>query len=292
MPLGIFYLIHDEIKGPKIKCSYFSSPITLPKEFISKLYMSHAGFESSHLIEIKFDRYKSVSCFTGNLDRRSQKEGILGVIFEDSEPYSNLDLFLMRNINLASNKQDNETIKNLFLNELQRYYELVNILDTVEIKEIPEIFIITGTNEYKSCPLKIGERNVSNSEMVEIYKKIVENQMIPHHFYFKLNIIQFKNAYLVFKTDRTIENFNEIISTIKIYLENSFFYSLEILILFLFPSIVRILPHTPQLTKKYVDKNQSILQYLQKSEDYANEFNNLVSYLIEGDIYISPLSTI
>ncbi|MFW9875378.1 MAG: hypothetical protein ACFFG0_19910 [Candidatus Thorarchaeota archaeon] len=289
MPLGIFYLIHDEIKGPEIKCSYFSSPITLPQEFISKLYMSHAGFESSNLIEIKFDRYKSVSCFTGNLDRRSQKEGILGVIFEENELSSNLDLFLLRNIKLASNKQDNQTMEDIFSNKFIKYHELVNVLDKVEIEEIPEIFIITGNNEYKSCLLKIGEINVSNSEMAELYKKILENQTIQQYFYIPLNIEQFNNVYLIFKMNKSIQNFNDLISPIKICLENSFYYSLEILFLFMFPSIVRIVPNTPKLIKKYIDKNQSILQHLQKSENYGYEFYNLISHLINGDIYISPL---
>ena len=290
MPKGIFFLNHDEIKGPEVKCSYFTSPIPLHQEFISKLYMSHAGFESSNLIEIKFDQYKSVSCFTGNLDRRSQKEGILGVIFEENEIYNNLDLFLMRNINLASNKQDNQTIKDIFTNKLLNYLELVNLLDKVEIESILEIFILTGDNEYKSCLLKMGEKKVSNSEMIDIYKKILENQIIPQYFYIKLDIETFDNSYLIFKTNRSIQNFNNILSTIKLYLENSFYYSLEILILFMFPSIVRIVPYTPKIAKKYTDKQESILKNLQNSENYSQEFNNLISDLMKGDIYISPLS--
>ena len=61
MPRGMFFLIHDEIKGPEIKCSYYSSPITIPQEFISKLYMTHAGFESSSHIDIKFGQYRIVN---------------------------------------------------------------------------------------------------------------------------------------------------------------------------------------------------------------------------------------
>ncbi|MHA2184826.1 MAG: hypothetical protein ACXAAI_07475, partial [Promethearchaeota archaeon] len=71
MPRGLFLLIHDEIRGPEIKCSYYKNPVNLNNEFISKLYMSHAGFDSSSHIEIKFENYRSVSCFTGNLDRRT-----------------------------------------------------------------------------------------------------------------------------------------------------------------------------------------------------------------------------
>ena len=37
MPIGIFLVVHDEIKGPQMKTSYFETPIDLPQEFISKL---------------------------------------------------------------------------------------------------------------------------------------------------------------------------------------------------------------------------------------------------------------
>lgn len=289
MPKGIFFLIHDEIRGPEIKCSYFTSPITLPQQFISKLYMTHAGFESSHLIEIKFDRYKSVSCFTGNLDRRSQKEGILGVIFEENEEYSNLDLFLVRNLNDASNNQDNKIMEEIFVNRLLSYLELLKILKTVEIEDIPEIFIMTGDSEYKSCLLKLGDENVSNAEMTEIYKKTIEKQKISQYYYTKLDVKNLNNIFLTFKTSKPIQDFDKIISTISPYAERFFYYSLEILILFLFPSIVRIVPHTPKIAKKYVDKQESILKNLQNSENYSQKFNNLISDLIKGDIYISPL---
>jgi len=57
MPRGMFLLIHDEIRGPEIKCSFYTNPVNLNKEFISKLYMSHASFDSSSHIEIKFENY-------------------------------------------------------------------------------------------------------------------------------------------------------------------------------------------------------------------------------------------
>lgn len=289
MPKGIFFLIHDEIKGPEIKCSYFTGPMTLPQEFISKLYMSHAGFESSSLIEIKYDRYKSVSCYTGNLDRRSQKEGILGIIFEENEEYSNLDLFLRRNLFEASNKQDDQTMEEIFSYKLLSFLQVVSIFERVEIEDIPEIFILTGNEEFKSCLLKIGEGKVTTSEMAEIYKIITEKQVIAQYRYVKLNSELLNNAYLILKLTKPLQEIDKIISTIKPYIDNFFYYSLEILALFFIPSLIRIVPFKPKLAKKYFDKFKSILQNLQKSENYGHEFNNIVSYLIKGDIYLSPI---
>jgi len=289
MPKGIFFLIHDEIKGPEIKCSYFNGQMSLPQEFISKLYMSHAGFESSSLIEIKYDRYKSVSCYTGNLDRRSQKEGILGIIFEENEDYSNLDLFLRRNLFEASNKQDDQTMEEIFSYRLLSFLKIVSIFENVEIEDIPEIFILTGNEEFKSCLLKIGEGKVTTSEMTEIYNNITEKQVIAQYSYVKLNSELLNNAYLILKLTKPLQEIDKIISTIKPYIDNFFYYSLEILALFLIPSLIRIVPFKPKLAKKYFDKFKSILQNLQKSENYGHEFNNIVSYLIKGDIYLSPI---
>lgn len=289
MPKGIFFLIHDDIKGPEIKCSYFTGPMTLPQEFISKLYMSHAGFESSSLIEIKYDRYKSVSCYTGNLDRRSQKEGILGIIFEENEEYSNLDLFLRRNLFEASNKQDDQTMEEIFSYRLLSFLQIVSIFERVEIEDIPEIFILTGNEEFKSCLLKIGEGKVTTSEMTEIYKNITEKQVMAQYRYVKLKSELLNNVYLILKLTKPLQEIDKIISTIKPYIDNFFYYSLEILALFLIPSLIRIVPFKPKLAKKYFDKFKSILQNLQKSENYGHEFNNIVSYLIKGDIYLSPI---
>jgi hypothetical protein len=289
MPKGIFFLIHDEIKGPEIKCSYFTSQLNLTKEFVSKLYMSHAGLESSRIIEIKFDHYKSISSFTGSLDRRSQKEGILGVILEENEVYSNLDLFLMRNLEYVSNNQNDQVMEDIYTHKLLNFLELLKILEKVEVDEIPEIYIMSGEHEYNSCILKIGDSKVSNTELAEIFKKAIEKEDIPQYYYLKLNVEQFKNIFLVFKINKENQEINKIISIIAPYIERFFYYSLELMFLFLFPSIVGIVPYTPKLAKKYKDKNESILKNLQISNNYKQEFENLISALIEGDIYISPL---
>ena len=128
MPKGVFLLIHDEIKGPQLKSSYYTSPISIPQEFISKLYMSHAGFKSSSHLEFKIGSYRSISCFTGNIDRRTQREGILGIVFESGENLDNLDIFLQRSLYQAIQKPDNETMENIFSEKLENYLELLDFL--------------------------------------------------------------------------------------------------------------------------------------------------------------------
>ncbi|MFX0008641.1 MAG: hypothetical protein ACFFA7_17700 [Promethearchaeota archaeon] len=288
MPQGIFLLIHDEIRGPEIKCSYYINPVNLNKEFISKLYMSHAGFDSSSHIEIKFENYRSVSCFTGNLDRRSQKEGILGILFEENEEFDNLDLFLQRNLYYAIDNPSNETMQYIFSNNLLNYLKLNDLFQKVEIENIPELYIINGNSEYKYSLLKIGESSISIKEMSDLYQKIINKQMISDYHHEKLNLGGVTNTFLVLKSDVHTETIRKLIPIIKTYLEKYYYYSLEILTLLLLPSIIKIVPAKAEYLKKYSDKPKSFLQSLQKSENYQEQFNKVISDLIEGNIYISP----
>ncbi|MFX0003935.1 MAG: hypothetical protein ACFE9C_10060 [Candidatus Hodarchaeota archaeon] len=288
MPQGMFLLVHDEIMGPEIKCSFYTNPINLSKEFISKLYMSHAGFDSSSHIDIKFENYRSISCFTGNLDRRSQKEGILGIIFDENEEFDNLDLFLQRNLFEVINNPSNEKLQEIFTKKLLNYLALNSLFDKVEIEGIPEIYIINGNEQYKSCLLKVGVKNVSISKMADIYKKILNNQAISQYHYAKLNLESDFDTYLVLKINESIKTLEKIISTITSYLEKYNYYSLEILALLLLPSIIKIVPLNQVISKKGIDKSNTFLQNLQKSRDYNKEFNNTISQLLEGVVYIAP----
>jgi hypothetical protein len=289
MPEGIFLLIHDEIRGPEIKCSFYRTQLNLNNEFISKLYMSHAGFDSSSHIEIKFENYRSVSCFTGNLDRRTQKEGILGIIFEENEEFGNLDLFLQRNLYHAIDNPNDQTMQSIFSNKLLHYLELNNLFQKIEIEGIPELYLINGNSEYKFNLLKIGESSISIQEMTELYQKSMNKQTIPHYHYEKLNLGEANNTLLVLKSDEPIKTIKMLITTIKTYLEKFYYYSLEILALLLLPSVIKVVPAKTEFSKTYSDKAKTLLQNLQKSNNYQEDFDTLISDLIEGNIYISPL---
>lgn len=284
----MFLLIHDEIRGPEIKCSFYTNPVSLNKEFISKLYMSHAGFDSSSHIEIKFENYRSVSCFTGNLDRRSQKEGILGIVFEENEEFSNLDLFLQRNLYYIINNPNDETVQEVFSKQLLNYLELTKLFKKVEIEGIPELYLINGNSEYKYNLLKIGESSISIPEMTSLYKKIINKQIIPSYHYERLNLEETNNTFLVLKSEEPVKTIKMLISTLKYYLEKFYYYSLEILTLLLLPSVIKIVPLKTGISKNYSNKTKSFIQNLQKSNNYREEFNKVITNVIEGNIYISP----
>jgi hypothetical protein len=289
MPRGMFFVIHDEIMGPQVKCSYYNKPVKLSKEFISKLYMSHAGFESSSHIEIKFENFRSVSCFTGNLDRRSQREGIFGIIFEEGEEYNNLDLFLHRNLYKVIENPSNELLETIFSQKLLKYLELTTLFQKVELEGIQEIVILTGNEEYKSTLLKVIDNdNLSVLEIAELYKKIKNNQKIAHYQYVKLNVNSKNHVFLVLKGNSDNKIIDRIIQTIKPYLEKSLDYGLEIIILSLMPSVVRISPFIQSISKDKEGKYKTVLQSLQQSKNYHDSFNKTISDLIKGDIYIMP----
>ncbi|MFW9940732.1 MAG: hypothetical protein ACFFFT_06810 [Candidatus Thorarchaeota archaeon] len=288
MPRGIFLLIHDEIRGPEIKCSYYTNPVNLSKEFISKLYMSHAGFDSSSHIEIKFENYRSVSCFTGNLDRRSQREGILGIIFEENEEFSNLDLFLQRNLYYIIDNPNDKTIQEVFSNQLLNFLELTKLFKKVEIEGIQELYLINGNSEYKYNLLRVGESSISVPEMTALYKKIVDIQKIPSYYYEKLNLEETGNTFLVLKSEEPDKTIKRLILTLQYYLERFYYYSLELLTLLLLPSVIKIVPVKLQISKNYSNKTKTFIQNLQKSSNYRDEFNKVITNLIEGNIYIAP----
>jgi hypothetical protein len=287
MPKGIFLLFHDDLRGPQIKSSYYTSLITLPQEFISKLYMSHAGFKSSSHIEIKLSRYRSISCFTGNLDRRTQKEGILGILFEEGENFDNLDLFLQRNLYRAINKPDNEMMEHIFSDKLKNYLNLINFLEKVEIEDVQDLFIITGGEVFKSCLLRIGEKQVSNSEMIAVYHKIMNAEETPLYYHVKLELEAKDKTFLIIKATKPNSDLERILQALKPYLEKFYYYSLEILTLFLFPSLIKLRSSKSGMTKEIVDEKKPVLQNLKNAENYNKEFNQYILKVIQGSVYIS-----
>ncbi|MFX0024358.1 MAG: hypothetical protein ACFE9S_18715 [Candidatus Hermodarchaeota archaeon] len=288
MPEGIFLLIHDEICGPEIKCAYYENQVNLNNEFISKLYMSHAGFDSSSHIEIKFENYRSVSCFTGNLDRRTQKEGILGIIFEENEEYDNLDLFLQRNLYHVIDNPNEKTMQSIFSNKLLNYLKLNDLFQKTEIENVPELYLVNGNSKYKYNLLKIGLSSISITEMTKLYQKFFKKQIIPPYYYEELNLGNTNKTFLVLKSEEPQKTIKILITTIKSYLEKFYYYSLEILALLLLPSVIKIVPAKSEFPKKYSAEDKSLLQSLQKSNNYQEDFNTIISNLIKGNVYISP----
>ncbi|MEJ2293628.1 MAG: hypothetical protein P8Y23_02555, partial [Candidatus Lokiarchaeota archaeon] len=194
-----------------------------------------------------------------------------------------------RNLIYALGDPNNQTMKDIFSNKLLEYLELNRIMEKVEIENIKEIFILQGNDKFKSCPLKLGEMLVSNSEMIDIYRKIIEKQEIPQYHYCTLDIRGKDNFFVIFKVQKSNSDIDGILLSIKPYLEKYHFYSLEILALFLLPSVLGITSINPKLSKIYPDNRMSILHKLKKSNNYAKEFNDIISYLIKGEILLCSL---
>ena len=289
MPRGIFFLTHDEIKGPIIKASYFKTPFELPQEFIQKLYMSHSGFESASYLEMKFNHHRVVSFFTGHLARRSKSESIIGVVFDDNEKVDNLELFMKRTLETGLTERTNQTMKEIFSKNLLKFLYLNQFFDLFEIENISEILIIKGKKEFESCLLNIGDKKISNTEIGAIYLKMLESEEIPKIKYMRLKINTEDNIFLVFKLARSSKSFEKIMDVLASYLENFFEYALELMALFLLPNMIKVNPLKSQLYKRYPD-DQTLIQILRNSKDYDEEFNNILSSIVKNDLFIAPLA--
>jgi len=176
----------------------------------------------------------------------------------------------------------------IFSDKLKNYLKLIDFLEKVEVEDILDLFIITGGNAYKSCLLKIGEKQVSNSEMIDIFQKMLKAQEIPFFYNVRLDLEGNDNTFLIIKTARSNPNMNKILKSLKPYLEKFYFYSLEILTLFLFPSLIKMKPSKSSMTKEIIDEEISVLKNLKNSKNYSKEFNSYISKLIKGSFYISP----
>ncbi|MFX0075570.1 MAG: hypothetical protein ACFE96_09020, partial [Candidatus Hermodarchaeota archaeon] len=146
----------------------------------------------------------------------------------------------------------------------------------------------TGGKVFKSCLLRIGDRRVLNSEMIEIYNKIINEQEVPLYHHVKLDLGGKDKTFLIIKTLKPNSKIDKILNSLKPYIEKFYFYSLEILILFLFPSLIKLKTSKSGITKEIVDEKKSVLQNLKNSKNYYKEFNHFVSRVIQGSLYITP----
>ena len=287
MPNGIFLLVHDEIRGPQIKATYYTTPVDLSQEFISKLYMSHASFEKTSMIEIKFGNNKIISYFTGHVARAMQKEGILGIVFREDEKVENLELFLKRNLDYCMSNQDEKTLKEVFTKKLHNYLKINEAFDKVEIENIPEIFIATGIFKLQSILLKVGEKNINYLEFDSIFQQIVNKEPVSKFQFQKLNLENGENAYLIMKATDSDSRIERIISLLKPYVEKYYTYTLEILALFFLPHIILVKSIEGDWKKEALYKDRTILDKLEQSENYIKEFENYIRFFIDGKIEIS-----
>ena len=156
MPLGMFLVTHHEILGPEISQSYFTKQINLTPEFVSQLYMSHAGLGNKFNLEMKFNQYKVISIFTGDMDRKTNSEGILGIVLEDHENSENLELFLKRALLDILLNPLNDKVKQIYSQKLNNYLNLIKIFEKIKIEAISEIFLVVGDDKFKNCYLKLS----------------------------------------------------------------------------------------------------------------------------------------
>jgi hypothetical protein len=292
MPRGIFLLGYNETKIPEIKCFYYKVPLNLPSDLIFKLYtLINASFNASSLLEMKYDHYRIIACFSGQNTPEPCDEGVLGIILEEHEIIENLELFLRRNLSYSILHPTDPAMEEIFKIRLLNFINLNNIFTTrFEIENIPEILIINGDTEYKSNLLRIGEMQVSNTELEAIYKKMINNQEVSQFSYCKLDLSAPNITYLLMKYEKYNPNIDKILSIMKPYIERYFYYSLEIIALFLLAPVLTLTCLHPESDPDPFDSNKSLVQILRKSKNYNYDFNNLIPLILNNEIYLASMA--
>jgi hypothetical protein len=295
MALGLFTVVHDEIKGPLIKDQFITAKIDIPSEFISKLYLSHAGFEESSLLEIKLNQYKVVSYYTGQKARIHKNEGILAILLEGNEEIENIELFLAKNISFAL-KISNTSILEKILNQNLPYFVYLNSsLKKYEIENITEIFVLKGKDTLESVLFYFGKSKPGYEQLGSLYAKVHFDEETPgiawetishekSHYY--LGIRSLKNT-------PDIEKCTEVLAR---YLGKSLHHCLEVIMMVLFPHSTLLLNGNDlrtasffkdQMTidKKIMNGAINLQDHLKKAENYQEAFENLITGLYQDELF-------
>jgi len=283
---GVFIVVPDEKMGLKIKYFHYTEPINLTYDFVSKIFETHLHSKSS-TIESEFTPYKIISYFTGGGIFKGHEKSVIGIILNKDEQVDNLELFLQRNLDYGLLEQDNQSLNEFSTIRLPYYLKLNQLLKQTKIEDISEILIITGDKHYKSTLFRLGTTQNSESEIPKLYDNIINNKLLNPFIYYKLDINIENNVFLILRTEKISQKITEIFSAIKIYLENFFYYTLEILALFLLVPVITLIPLKSNIETGYFDECKSLLEILEQSQNYGDDFNNIFSLIINDDIYLT-----
>ena len=131
-----------------------------------------------------------------------------------------------------------------------------------------------------------GSNAPNTSETIQ--SKIINDQETPLYYHVNLDFEGNEKTFLIVKATKSNASIEKVLKALKPYIEKFYYYSLEILTLFLFPSLIKLKPSKSGISKEIVDEKKSVLQNLKNSQNYAKEFNHFISKVIQGTIYISP----
>ncbi len=288
MPIGIFLINHHETRGPEIKLSYFKRNIHLPQEFITQLYMAHAGLSKNDNIEMNFQENRVLSCFTGNKDRKLNEEGILGIIFEYKEDTREISLFMNRYMEYIINNQNEDTLKDIILSKLQIYQNLIKFFKSYKIQNIEEILLIGGNDTYTKTFLSNTEKNKNFSQLSQLFEKLVNNNKLNNYIHQNVGKMHGIDVYFLIKYQGAQKKIKEIFNFICPFIKKHLNYALEILLLIFTPHLI-----TSQKMSEYSDnkkkKKISILRKLGKRNRYRSAFLNILANIIVDEEIITPL---
>ncbi len=296
MPIGLFLIIHDDVIGPHLKCQYLKKKIDIHHEFVSNLYLNHAGNSDSMINESKLKNYRIISYYTGNLARLYKMEGIFGIILEENEPCDNLAYFLHIHIEKVILSQSNEFLKKLYEIDFKSYYALIFHLKRIKIQGIISIHVVFGNNAYLGKLLRINTNN-DTIHIDDFYYQIIHNEKIEGFYWFPIPLEnekiegysdgkskKKKKHYLIIQTSEYNKDIDFIISNIKKAVIKNPQLLIEQLYLLLAPSEICIIDQ--QMMKQYDIEtcdslanldNFNLLDFrseLEESKNYSQLFIN------------------
>lgn len=299
MVIGIFLLIHDEIKGPQISNYFFNHAMELSPDLLSKLYMAHASFNDSSFIETKYPQYKIVSLYTGPVARIQKQEGILGLLLDLKEELPITEIFLIRTLPLILKHRKNELMKELITITLPYFQYLLKCYMQLEIENISEFFLVQGQDDYQQVMLDFGSTKTDSSIWKNMYHQMVTGKDIPQYQYLKIEMPMLKKSsfFFGFKYLKKLPNLELFISTMAKFLIPNPGFILELIGMVYFGNLVCLIPKHIYQTLIWssssikLDKTQRVKmlnlnEIMKKSSNYADTFAKHVNSVLLEEFYV------
>jgi hypothetical protein len=287
MPIGIFVIIHGEITGPVLSAGYYRRKVEISKELISKMYLSHAGFEANGVIELALPDYKILSCYTGDQARTSGKEGILALILETKEPSNNLELFLRQNIEQCIAVQSDSLLKKMLDVKLAQYCQLLTIFERTSIEYLDFFAVIQTSKESQQVLVKFGSEAISNENLFHHFKP--DNQISGDGYFLAPIGTVADTDYLVIVHSNSgkTADIQPLVEQIASILKNNINYAWEIIAMVFFPQFITFQSLELLEILHLYNSHKSLSANLAKAKgkDYRIEFASLLSAVLKGLIY-------
>lgn len=285
MPIGLFVITHDEIKGPLLSAGYFRRRIDISKDLIAQMYLSHAGYASNACIEMILPQYKIFSNYTGDQARESGKEGILAMVMEPDETCPYLELFLRQNLEFCIAEQSEEILETVLETKYAKYCQLLNLFDRVNLENVDLFAVIQRKTDSHLLLAKFGSEPLTNDMIIQNLGQERNSLSKGNYVAHIANMADTDFYLLVHSGNGNPKEIQQLITQTAELLKNNINFTWEILSMALFPQLITFQLDESQELLHTFNSHKSLQVNLSRANDYRKQFRYFLTAVLTGQIY-------